>query len=120
MITTYGLHRNEYAGKFQKTDGLINFNDSAKNIHNKVRGLLSWPGCYFEYQGKKIKVLSTEIVNSENSKAGVIISIQKDGIIIGTGDGNIKLKEVQPESKSRMRAYDWNNSIHLKTGEILC
>ena len=110
-----------YAGKFQKPDGLIDFNDSAKNIHNKVRGLLSWPGCYFEFKGKKVKILSTEIIPAlEKIPAGNVMSIEKDGIIIATGDGNIKIKEVQPESKNKMRAYDWNNSVHLKTGEIIC
>lgn len=110
-----------YAGKFQKQDGLINFNDTAVNIHNKVRGLLSWPACYFEYKGKKIKILSTEVIEPpDNKDIATVQKTEKDGITISTKEGFIKLKEVQPESKNRMSAYNWNNSAQLKTGEKLC
>lgn len=109
-----------YAGKFEKQDGLINFNDSAKNIHNKVRGLLSWPGCYFEFKGKKIKVLKTEINNIQNLGTGSVCEVTKKGITIGTTDGCIKLIEVQPESKNKMPATAWNNSAQLKMGDKIC
>ncbi len=108
-----------YAGKFEKTDGVIDFNDSAKNIHNKVRGLYSWPNCYFEFNGKKIKVFETEVENLEGD-AGEILEITKDGITVGTKDGSIKLKIVQPESKNKMPSFAWNNSARLKKGDKIC
>lgn len=110
-----------YAGKFQKQEGLIDFNDSAANIHNKIRGLLSWPTCYFEFRGKKIKVLSSEVADYETEAPfGTVQKAEKDGIVIGTKRGLIKIKEVQPESKNKMSAHAWNNSVQLKTGEKLC
>ena len=112
-----------YAGKFEKADGLIDFNDSAKNIHNKVRGLLSWPTCYFEFKGKKIKVFETEVVNNVKAQSGEVIEVSKKGIVIGTKNvemGAIRLKVVQPESKNKMDAYAWNNSAQLKAGDFVC
>ncbi len=110
-----------YAGKFQKTDGFTDFDNTAENIHNKVRGLLSWPTCYFEYKGKKIKILSTEVVDCNNDEDFAIIKqINRDGIIISTKKGCIKIKEVQPESKNKMSAYAWNNSVQFKIGEKIC
>ena len=110
-----------YAGKFSKDDGKLSFDDSAVNIHNKVRGLLSWPGCYFEYCGKKIKILKTELCNQNMAyESGIVLDITKNGILVGTKTGSILLKEVQPESKNKMPAYAWNNSVHLKIGDKLC
>ena len=110
-----------YAGKFQKEDGLIDFKDTAQNIHNKVRGLLSWPGCYFELNGKKVKVHETEVdETTQNKGAGIVSGTFKDGISIGTANVCIKLKIVQPESKNKMPASAWNNSIQLKTGDKIC
>ena len=110
-----------YARRFTREDGKIDFNDAAKNIHNKVRGMYSWPGCYFEYNGKKVKVYETEISkHGENYKKGVVNEITKDGISIGTQDGCVILKEVQPESKNRMSALAWNNSVQLKIGDEIC
>ena len=110
-----------YAGKFSKDDGKLSFDDSAVNIHNKVRGLLSWPGCYFEYCGKKIKIFKTELSNQNMAyESGIVLDITKNGILVGTKTGSILLKEVQPESKNKMPAYAWNNSVHLKIGDKLC
>ena len=110
-----------YAGKFTKEDGKIDFSDTAQNIHNKVRGLYSWPTCFLEYNGKKVKIFSTEISNiGESYEAGIINNITKSGISIGTKDGCIILKEVQPESKNKMPIVAWNNSIHLKIGDKIC
>ena len=110
-----------YAGKFQKEDGKINFNDTALNIHNKVRGLLSWPGCFFEYKGKKIKIIETSVDETTlNNGTGIVSGLYKDGISIGTQNNCIKLKTVQPESKNKMPASAWNNSVQLKTGDKIC
>ena len=108
-----------YAGKFTKDDGKIDFKDTAQNIHNKVRGLYSWPTCYFEFKDKKIKVFETEVMEMTGD-AGAVLEVSKSGIVVGTGKGGIKLKTVQPESKNKMPAFAWNNSAHLKTGDIIC
>ena len=72
-----------YAGKFSKDDGKLSFDDSAVNIHNKVRGLLSWPGCYFEYCGKKIKIFKTELSNQNMAyESGIVLDITKNGILV--------------------------------------
>ena len=109
-----------YAGKFTKEDGKIDFKDTARNIHNKVRGLYTL-GCFFEFNGKKVKVFETETSNiGESFEEGKIIEITKEGISIGTKDGCIILKKVQPESKNKMPAFAWNNSIHLNIGDKIC
>ncbi len=110
-----------YAGKFKKEDGKINLDDTAINIHNKGRGMLSWPTCYFEYKGKKVRVTSTEVSNlGQRYEQGTIAQISKKGLSVGTKNGCLVLKEVQPESKNKMPAYAWNNSVHLKIGDKLC
>lgn len=111
-----------YANKFEKTDGLIDFKTlTSEEIHNKVRGLLSWPTCYFEFKGKKIKILSTEIKEtSSNTHIGEITEIDKKGLTIQTKKGCIKIIEVQPESKNKMTAFAWNNAIKLKIGDKIC
>lgn len=109
-----------YAGKFEKSDGIIDFKDTAENIHNRVRGLLSWPSCKFNFKGKFVKIIETEVVENISSKTGEVCQISKDGITVGTKTGGIKLKIVQPESKNKMTAFAWNNSVQLKMGDIIC
>ena len=90
------------APKLTKEDGLIDWNDTALNIHNKVRGLLPWPGAYTHFKGKGLKILKTEVLEAGGSKgtSGEVIDIIKHkGIVIKTGEGNILIQYVQIEAK---------------------
>jgi len=110
------------ASKLKKEDGLIDWTLSAKDIHNKVRGLLPWPCAYTYYQNKYIKILKTKLVNSniENDREAIPGQIsrveKKEGIIVATGSGNILIQTLQSEGKRAMSAYDFVLGHHLKPG----
>ncbi|MCX5686949.1 MAG: methionyl-tRNA formyltransferase [Candidatus Omnitrophica bacterium] len=97
-----------YAPKLKKEDGLINWRDKAVVIHNKVRGLIPWPGAYTHYEGKVIKVLKTEICGAQafrEAAPGEVIDILKDkGIIVCTGSEPIAITHLQLEGKIAMDA----------------
>jgi len=90
------------APKLKKEDGLINWKEPAINIHNKVRGLLPWPGAYTHFKGKILKILKTEVLESENDKGSsgeVVDIIRHKGIVVKAGEGRILIKYVQIEAK---------------------
>jgi methionyl-tRNA formyltransferase len=90
------------APKLKKEDGLINWNESAVKIHNKVRGLLPWPGAYTHYNEKTLKILKTEVVEAGETmgQSGEVIDIIKHkGIVIKTGEGQLLIQYVQIEAK---------------------
>lgn len=104
------------AGKVTKEEALIDWSKSAKDIHNLVRGIYKSPGAYFMFNDKIIKVLKTEVLPDEECKClsgrtGEIIKASKDGIIMLTGNGFIKLLTVKPEGKKEMSARDWYNGV---------
>ena len=91
-----------YAPKLRKEDGLINWDDSAVNIHNKVRGLLPWPGAYTHFKGKVLKVLKTEVVEEKgiSGASGEVVDIIKHkGVVVSAGQGKLLIREVQIEGK---------------------
>ena len=95
-----------YAPKLKKKDGLIDWNEPAGTIHNKVRGLLPWPGAYTHFDGRILKILKTELAeDGEGSgKNGEVVNILKHkGILVRTGQGNILIQYVQIEGK---RSFD--------------
>lgn len=90
------------APKLKKEDGLINWNEPAVKIHNKVRGLLPWPGAYTHLKGKTLKILKTEVLEAGDNKgaSGEVVDIIKHkGIVIKTGEGDLLIQYVQIESK---------------------
>lgn len=96
-----------YAPIITKSMGLIDFSNSANVIHNLVRGFYPWPSAYFFIEGKRIKVLKTELANDCNKAAGTIIDSSKDLIVACGHNTSIKLVTIQPEGSKRMSASDY-------------
>lgn len=99
------------ANKLTKEETAINWNNSAENIHNLVRGIYKSPCAYFLHDGKIIKVLETEVIQGDKGICGEIIKVAKNGIEIGCGKDCILLKKVKPEGKGEMSARDWYNGL---------
>ena len=96
-----------YANKLKKSDGLIDWNAPAVNIHNKVRGLLPWPGAYTYFSKHTMKILKTEVLASsaDKAEAGEVVDISKDkGIVVRTGAGDLAIKYLQLEGKKALDA----------------
>ncbi|MBI4846131.1 MAG: methionyl-tRNA formyltransferase [Candidatus Omnitrophica bacterium] len=113
------------ARKLKKEDGLINWQDSAKDIFNKARGLIPWPCAFTYYKEKFLKIISAEI-SAEGMAAGdavvpgAVIAVEKGkGILVATGDGVLLIKELQLEGKRVMGAYEFVLGQHLQAGEVL-
>ncbi len=85
-----------------KSDGLIDFNKSAREIVNLIHGLNPWP-CAFTYlDGKMLKIFKAEVINESGDIGKVLSSDIQNGLIIGTKQGSIKVKELQLEGSKRL------------------
>ena len=94
------------ASKLTKEMGKIHWNESAEHIEHLIRGLKPWPGTYTTYKGKMLKVLEAAVASAQG-QAGTVIEIQKQGFVIGCGEGSLLIKNVQPEGGKPMSAYDF-------------
>ena len=104
-----------YAKKILKTEGRINWNESAKKVLAKINGLNPNPGAWFEYKNERFKVWKAEIVN-QNSNAGKTIN---DRLTIACNEQSIKILEIQKEGKSRQLIHHFLLGNKIKTGEII-
>ena len=96
-----------YAPKILKKEMLIDWNQSASQINNKVRAL-SYTGAFTFINGKRMKLYKTKVYeNSKPSKPGKISIIDKKRVFISCGNDDLELIEVQMENKSRMLTSEW-------------
>lgn len=106
-----------YARKIVKEDGLIDWNEGALKIHNKVRALNPWPGTWTFSSGLMIKIIKTEfILGVGEGKCGEILSVDKERIVVHCTDGIIYIEKLQPEAKRKMTAGEFVSGYRLKTG----
>lgn len=95
-----------YAPMLDKSMAPIDFNKTAQQVHNHVRGLHPWPVATMELNGNRFKVHETAIVGG-SGKAGEILGLTKTGLKIACGEGAVEIRSLQAEGGKRMNASDY-------------
>ena len=116
----YTRQKQESKILMKKEMGLINWNKTSKEIHNLVRGTNPWPGAFTFYNGNKVKIWKTKVVDSKYSieKSGTICSATKNGIDVVCGKGIIKILEIQFDCCRRLCISDFICGHKLNVGEL--
>ena len=109
-----------YAEKINKEDCLINFNKSAPEVHNQIRGISPIPLAFTTLNGKVLKVVSSRIVCAEGEGVpGKVTDLSKGEIYVQCGKGVLSLTAVRPEGKGTMNAADFIRGRKVAEGDRL-
>jgi methionyl-tRNA formyltransferase len=121
----------------KKEHGQIDWNLSAQQIANRIRGFLPWPGCYTGFRGKKLQIWRARIapdpsrpalrdeqaVNVTDERPGIPPSpgqlvVHGDSLHVACGGNTIlEILEVQLEGRRRMTAAEFLHGSRPQTGE---
>ena len=113
-----------YAAQISKSQGEICWSDPAVKIERLIRGLNPWPSAYTHLAGKNLKLWRAQVIPQEDNleqrpAPGTLVDRDRESITIQTGDGCLKILEVQLEGKKRMdtaaflRGYSLEDGIRL-------
>jgi methionyl-tRNA formyltransferase len=107
------------APMLEKRDGAIDFRDSARQVHDRVRGTHPWPGAFTRLAGKLVKVHKTRRVSAERTGTtpGEVLVADKSRVLVACGKDAVELVTVQLEGKRPMRAIDWHLGRGVKEGD---
>ena len=101
--------QSNYAPMIKKDTGRIDWNGSARNIHNLVRGLHGRAYAVIGDQTFKIwrtRVASSPIVEGEGD-CGRVLCADHRGLFVRTGEGIVEILELQAPNSKRMSATDY-------------
>ena len=111
-----------YAAKIEKSDCKIDFSVSAREVHNRIRGLSPIPLSFTHTpDGKLLKVVLAKMGDKNkdgNHTPGEVISLD-GGIEVACGKGSVVLLTVVPEGKGKMGAADFIRGRKVALGDIL-
>lgn len=94
----------------------IDWNDTAQHIHDKIRGLYSWPGATCEFKGKVIKIHSSRLAGECGGKPGEVSESDKR-LVVCCGDGNaVEILVLQAPGKRAMPAGDFLRGNPIEKG----
>lgn len=105
-----------YANKIDKSETRINWSKPARDVHNHIRGLSPYPGAWFEAEidGKpmRVKVLRSLLANG-NGQPGTLLD---DTLTVATGNGAVRMIEVQRAGAKAMSAREFLHGAKLAAG----
>ena len=100
-----------YARKIEKSEALLDWQESAEKIHNKVRAFVMGPGTYMMLNDKKIKIHKTALVSDSlsdrSSKPPGELIVKNNQMFMTTGEGLLQILFLQPESRNRVTAEEF-------------
>ena len=105
-----------YAGKIDKIEGKINWNENALDILGKINGLFPMPGAFFNFKGERYKILKAQIGGGVG-KAGEVLSNQLE-IACGNKQ-SIKILEIQRQGKKPQKINDFILGTSIKKGLVI-
>lgn len=106
-----------YAEKLQKSEGRIDWTQSAEVIARRIRAFTPFPSVYFVHGDLNVKVWEAEPVAGEGAP-GTVLSV-KDGLTIACGEGALRATVLQRPGKPRMPAESFLQSLPIEVNEVL-
>ncbi|WP_244833221.1 methionyl-tRNA formyltransferase [Clostridium sp. BJN0001] len=109
-----------YAKMLDKEHAVINWDDSAENIHNFIRGLNPWPIAYTSYNDQKMKIYETEVTDEKSSaESGTILDVSKKGIKVMCKDSILLIKRIQFPNGKPLEVKQYINGHSIEKNILL-
>ncbi|MDR3540889.1 MAG: methionyl-tRNA formyltransferase [Desulfosporosinus sp.] len=132
LIATPQTGTSNYAPLLKREHEYLDWSRRAIELHHQIRGLNPWPGAFATFRGENLKIWrSAPVLQTDKyletdafSKTatfypGQILQVLEDSLLVQTGDGVLRILEVQPAGKRAMSARDFFNGRHGQVGEKL-
>jgi methionyl-tRNA formyltransferase len=104
----------------KKEDGLVDFNRTASDIHNRLRGFQPWPGAHTHFRGKSLKFISARPDDTPSNLAPGELRVGDEKLFVGCGSRTVlQLLQLQPEGKKALTAREFINGYHPAATERL-
>ncbi len=115
--------KSTYAAKIENADCVLDFNDEAKAVYDRIRGLSPFPLSVVEHNGRALKIVRAELSDTikEHKNPGEVLKCDASGnrIEVACKVGSIAITNLLPEGKSRMTAADFINGRKILAGDRL-
>lgn len=104
-----------FAEKMTKSEAVLDWTQTAVELERKIRGLNDWPVAQTLYQDKVLRIWQAEVIaDYEGAVPGSVLESNKKHIDVATGQGILRLQEVQLPGGKRMNAQAFLNAHDLE------
>ena len=108
-----------HAEKITREMGRIDWSQPATQLWNRARAFTPWPGVFTRLDGKLLKLLEVEPADADCPGPGVVGQADADGIVVGCGNGALRITQLQKEGAKRLAAAEFLAGTPLPAGTQL-
>ena len=108
-----------HAEKITREMGRIDWSQPAKQLWNQARAFTPWPGVFTHLNSRLLKLHEVEPAEADCPGLGVIGQADADGILVGCGDGALRIMRLQKEGAKRLAAAEFLAGNPLPVGTQL-
>ena len=108
-----------YCTKIDKEMGRIDWNKTSRQILDQIRALVGFPVAFFDYKGQNAKVHKASLGDLKGKPGEILRADKKDKIVIGTGDGSIRIEKIQFPGKKAMDTTSFLLGNDIEVGFVL-
>jgi methionyl-tRNA formyltransferase len=103
----------------KKEHGRIDWNKSARAVHNQIRGMNPWPGAHTVLGDRRIKVHRTvaSTLDPEGAPPGQVIALDPEGILVACAEGTLEIQELQESGRKRVDARSFASGRGVAVGD---
>lgn len=105
-----------YAGKLEKAEAQIDWQNEAVQVERTVRAFNPNPGAYTTLNGETLKIWKARLEDRMSGKPGEIVSIDRRGVVVACGTGAVRIEEVQKTGGRRLPVREFLSGFALKPG----
>ena len=108
------------APKITKEEGRIDWRKPARELFNLLRAFDPWPGAYTSWERQILKLFRPALDERKTQEIpGTLVQASPDGLRIATSQGSLIVREIQLESRPRMRVNEFLSGYPLRAGARL-
>lgn len=109
-----------YAAKLEKEEAALDWTESARALHRRIRAFTPWPGATFVLRGEIVKILSAEVVADDSfALAPPPGTLLADDFTVACGEGQLRLLTVQRPGRAPVDGSACLRGLRLEPGAFL-
>ncbi len=107
-----------HARPLSKSDGRVDWDQSAQEIYQRYQGMTPWPGCTVDGSGEKLKLISLEPTEGQGNP-GEVLNFDTSGIRVATGQDALLIKRIQRPNRKPVSGIEYARALNLEIGQRL-
>jgi methionyl-tRNA formyltransferase len=106
-----------YAPKLDRDTCQVDWAEPADVIARRIRAFDPLPGAWSVLGDADVKLFGARAVPDTSGSPGEVLRVDESGLVIGCGDGAVRVSHVHPSGRRRFAAFDWHRGRGVQVGD---